>query len=145
MARLLYLPILLASLLSCLLHTSAQSSGTITVSSPGSCIIIGQAATLGTPFVLTEMVSVCPQDGTKTIDWPLTTSGDGSSSDMVFYAQLSTSGSTTTPGCVLTLTQMQAMYCLGRSLQWKSDVNEVYDNTAGGILVDPTSYQPIVW
>ena len=136
----------LLALSSGLSPTWAQSSGTITLTATGSgCVIVAQAATLGTPFVLTKMMAICPKDGKRTINWPFTTAGDGSSSGMLFYSQLSTSGSSSTPGCVLSLSQMQAMYCLGRDLEFRGDAQDIYDNTAGGFLMDPTSFQPIVW
>ena len=129
--------------------TASQSSGAITISvsgtDPSSCIIIGQAATLGNPVILTEMTSICPSDGSKSISWPLTSSGDGSSSGMAIYGQLTTSGNTAQAGCVYVLDQMQAMYLLGRNLQWRNNVSEAYDNTAGGVLVDPTTFQPLTW
>lgn len=40
---------------------------------------------------------------------------------------------------------MQAMYLLGRDLEWRMDVNQMYDNTQGGFIVDPTSFEPVTW
>ena len=121
---------------------NAQSSGTMTVTATGSgCVILAQIATLSTPFVLTQAVPICP--GTSnTVNWPLSSGGDGASSSLAIYASI-TGG--TSPGCVTHLTQMQAMYLLGRSLEWREADNQLFDNTAGGFIVDPTSYQPIVW
>ncbi|ORY34681.1 hypothetical protein BCR39DRAFT_556195 [Naematelia encephala] len=142
----------------------AQSSGTITISAtppsdntPNSgCIVLAQVASLNGPTTLTASKPICPNtatipspDGGVVLDWPLTSGGDGSASSIAIYGQItSDSGSspaTAQAGCVMTLSQMQAMYLLGRTLEWaKTEPNELYDDTAGGVLLDPTTYQPIM-
>ena len=139
---------------------TAQSSGTFTlnVTSPSSssngCIILAQVASLSKPSVLTAMTPICPSSTGDmasqpttgmTIDWPLSASGDGASSALAIYAQVTGTGDSATAGCVMSLTQMQAMYLLGRKLNWDDSVGEVWDYTAGGYLVDPETYQTIQW
>jgi hypothetical protein len=135
---------MLAILLSALMAATAavaQSTGTISLSVTGSgCIILGQVASLGNPLVITKSVPIC--GGSKeSIGWPLTDAGDGAASSLAIYSQISGK----TPGCVLSLSQMQAMYLLGRDLEWRMDVNQMYDNTQGGFIVDPTSFEPVTW
>jgi hypothetical protein len=154
MALSILLPLL--PLLSFLTPISAQSSGTFTIdasnpSSGSGCIIIAQVASLSTPNVLTALIPICPStageyaSGDLTVSWPLTTSGDGASSSLAIYGELTSTTGGVKAGCVTSLSQMQAMYLLGRSLEWRNDVEEVYDNTAGGFLLDPTTYNEIPW
>ena len=77
--------------------------------------------------------------------WPLTTSGDGAASSMALYAQIAADGDTATAGCVMSLSQMQAMYLLGRDLNWNNALNEVWDYAASGWLRDPTNFNVIIW
>jgi hypothetical protein len=150
MSRLVGLSLLVTSLTSFVPLATAQSSGSFTIDSTSTtngtgCIFIAQVASLGSPLVLTALQPICPSD-TVTVSWPLTSSGDGASSSLAVYAELtSAEQGGVTAGCVTDLSQMQAMYLLGRSLEWRNDKEQVYDNTAGGYLLDSTSYQPILW
>jgi hypothetical protein len=47
------------------------------------------------------------------------------------------------PGCVMGLSQMQAMYLLGRDLEWRSD--GIYDSGESGLVRDPTNFNVITW
>jgi len=47
------------------------------------------------------------------------------------------------PGCVMALSQMQAMYLLGRQLEWRSD--GLWDNSEQGLVRDPDSFNVITW
>ncbi len=138
----------------------AQSSGqwTITATDTSSattgCIILAQVHELSIPDILTSMIPICPSSaGTfasspatgETISWPFSPNGDGAASSLAVYAQLTGNGNTATAGCVMSLSEMQVMYILGRSLKWDNTLDEMYDNTAGGYLVDPTSFLPITW
>ena len=140
----------------------AQSSGTISLnvselsshSATAGCIVLAQVASLSTPLVLTEMVPVCPStagvyasepDTGMSITWPLTTGGDGAASSMAIYAQVTGSGGSVTAGCVTDLSQMQAMYLLGRDLDWNNDESQLWDFTSNGWLRDPSSFNVITW
>jgi len=136
----------------------AQSSGTIylNVSDPASrsptagCIILAQVASLSTPSILTQMVPICPStagtyasepDTGMSITWPLTTGGDGAASSMAIYAQM-TGG---TAKCVMSLSQMQAQYLLGRDLDWNNGQSRMWDYSNKGWLRDPTTFNVIGW
>ncbi|OCF42649.1 hypothetical protein I317_03508 [Kwoniella heveanensis CBS 569] len=80
------------------------------------------------------MAPVCPDSGGTSILWPLSEGGDGASSSIGIYAQFN-GGS---PGCVISMSQMQAMFILGRNLTWQTD-GTLYDETAGETLVDPVT------
>ena len=43
----------------------------------------------------------------------------------------------------MALSQMQAMYLLGRSLEWRS--GGLWDNTESGFVLDPDSYAQLTW
>ncbi|WVF68235.1 hypothetical protein IAT40_003000 [Kwoniella sp. CBS 6097] len=126
--------ILILSLLLAATSSVSQSTGTIILSSPQSCIILAQVATLQSPRTITAMVPVCPEAGASSIPWPLSEGGDGASSSIGIYGQLN-GGS---PGCVINMSQMQAMFILGRNLTWEGN-GTLYDETAGVTLVDPVT------
>jgi hypothetical protein len=116
---------------------------TVTVASPASriategYIIIAQIANLGNPFVLTELLPVCPATaGTlasispMSFEWPLASAGDGAASSIAFYGKVNSTGGGSAADCVIPLStlvsftllirdQQQAMYLLGRSLEWR--------------------------
>ncbi|WVO14331.1 hypothetical protein L204_101963 [Cryptococcus depauperatus] len=121
----------------------AQSSGTIKVSSPSSCIIIAQIASLSSPNAISAMVPICADSGDVSVNWPISSAGDGSSSSIAVYAKTSATEGGVSIGCVLSMSQMQAMYLLGRDLKWDDSTGTLYDNTAGGKVSDPTTYQPV--
>ncbi len=141
----------------------AQSSGTIylNASNPSSgsptagCVILGQLAVLSTPHILTAMVPICPSTAGDLasepltgmpITWPLTTGGDGAASAMAIYAGITESDDgKSTARCVMNLSQMQAMYLLGRDLDWNNDQNQLWDYTANGWLRDTSKYNVITW
>lgn len=141
--------------LSLLPFAHPQSSGTITlaVTPPSSsnlnegCIILAQVASLSSPSVLTRLTPICPSTAGDTasspqsIAWPLSSAGDGAASSMAIYAGMKGGA----PGCVTSLSQMQAMYLLGRDLEWRDDKSELYDNTSDGFLLDPVTFQQIPW
>lgn len=89
------------------------------------------------------MIPICPDSGDTAIAWPLTTSGDGASSSIAIYAHTAATDGGVSVGCVMGLSQMQAMYLLGRDLRWGDSAGTLYDNTAGGNLLDPTTYATI--
>lgn len=153
---------MLSLLLALLPLSFAQSSGTIhlNASAPASqsksagCIILAQIASLSSPNILTSMVPICPPStgeyATKpanglAIDWPLTTGGDGAASSLAIYGKITGGVSGATAGCVMGLSQMQAQYLLGRTLEWNNDLNELWDHTQNGFLRDPTSFDVITW
>ena len=117
---------------------AAQSSGTLTLGTSSGCIVLSQVATLSTPFSLTQSKPICG-DSPISVDWPLTSNGNGAASSMAIYANFD-GGS---PGCVMALSQMQAMYLLGRQLEWRSD--GLWDNSAQGLVRDPDSFNVITW
>ena len=43
----------------------------------------------------------------------------------------------------MALSQMQAMYLLGRQLEWRSD--GLWDNSEQGLVRDPDSFNVITW
>lgn len=116
----------------------AQSSGTLTLSSTSGCIVLSQVASLSTPYSLTQSLPICP-GSPATVTWPLSSGGNGAASNMAIYANIN-NGS---PGCVMALSQMQAMYLLGRSLEWRAD--GLWDNGEQGLIRDPTSFSVITW
>lgn len=119
----------------------AQSSGVITIKNAGSsCIVIAQVANLNSPPVLTSLHPLCPDSGTAALDWPLTSDGDGAASGLAIYGDVN-GGS---PGCVMAMSQMQAMYLLGRNVEWRGG-NQLWDNTASGYISDPSTFQPVSW
>jgi len=140
----------------------AQSSGTIYInaSDPAShspsagCIVLAQVASLSTPSVITRMIPVCPATaGTyasepatgMSLPWPVTNGGDGASSSMAVYAQVTPNGGVATAGCVMGLSQMQSMYLLGRTLDWNNGQSQMWDYNAQGWLRDPTTFNVITW
>ncbi|KAE8541702.1 hypothetical protein D1P53_001873 [Cryptococcus gattii VGV] len=122
----------------------AQSSGIIKFSSTSVCIIVAQIASLSSPSVVSAMVPICPDSDDTAIAWPLTTNGDGASSSIAIYAHTTATDGGVSVGCVMGLSQMQAMYLLGRDLTWNDSAGTLYDNTAGGNLLDPTTYATII-
>lgn len=124
-----------ASLLLTLPFASAASI-TFTTSE---CIIISQAALSSSPGTLTKSTPLCPGTS-KTIDWPLTSGGDGAGSFLAIYAAFNGNS----PGCVLAMNNEQSGYLAGRSLDWRSE-RQLYDNTAGGLLLDTATWQPLSW
>lgn len=116
------------------------------------CIILAQIASVGSPDTLTAFKPVCPKSaphppppGGETIQWPLTTEGDGVWSGLAIYADLPVGDGTTHPGCVMVLSQMQVAYLFRRELQWNSNLGYVYDFTADGFLRDPTGADTLSW
>lgn len=100
------------------------------------------------------MVPVCPSTAGNvastpetgmSISWPLSNAGIGAASSMAVYAQVAESNGKATSGCVVNLSQMQAMYLLGRDLNWNNDHNKVWDYTAGGWLRDPQGFNELTW
>ena len=71
----------------------------------------------------------------------MSSGGDGSSSSMAIYGQ----SAGTSAGCVMSLSQMQAMYLLGRALKWDNQQNELWDETAAGYVSDPKSFAVVTW
>ncbi|KAK1928023.1 hypothetical protein DB88DRAFT_480097 [Papiliotrema laurentii] len=116
----------------------AQSSGTFTLSTSSGCIVLSQVATLTSPYSITQSRPICPGGG-ATINWPLTSGGNGAASSLAIYAGFQGSA----PGCMMPLSQMQAMYILGRMLEWRAD--GIWDSTANGLLRDPTSFEVLTW
>jgi len=47
------------------------------------------------------------------------------------------------PGCVMPLSQMQAMYLLGRGLEWRND--GIFDAAEDGLIRDPENFNVITW
>ncbi|AGV14536.1 cell wall surface anchor protein, variant [Cryptococcus neoformans var. grubii H99] len=133
----------LAALLFIIPLALAQSSGTINLSSTQACVIVAQIASLSSPKAISAMIPICPDSGDTAIAWPLTTSGDGASSSIAIYAHTAATDGGVSVGCVMGLSQMQAMYLLGRDLRWGDSAGTLYDNTAGGNLLDPTTYATI--
>lgn len=123
----------------------AQSSGIIKFSSTSACIIVAQIASLSSPSTISAMMPICPDSDDTAIAWPLTTNGDGASSSIAIYAHTTATDGGVSVGCVMGLSQMQAMYLLGRDLTWNDSAGTLYDNTAGGNLLDPTTYATITW
>lgn len=84
------------------------------------------------------MTPICP-GSSSSVNWPLTNNGNGAGSSMAFYGNIKNGK----PSCVMSLSQMQAMYLLGRDLEWRG--SELWDNTQGGPVSDPSSFQPLGW
>lgn len=146
----------------CLLPTIAlaQSGGTfkmnVTVpadTNGGSgCVVLAQIATLTAPDTITAMKPVCPRSapnppprGGETVQWPLSTDGDGAGSSLAIYGQIPVGDGRTHPRCVMVLSQMQVAYLLGRELQFNNNLDQIWDFTGSGFLLDPESWSTMAW
>lgn len=140
----------------------AQSPGTFNMNvtthstgAPGSgCIILAQIAIISSPNTITAMKPICPStapnpssEGNEVVPWPISADGDGAASDIAIYGNLpGGDGDTWKPGCVMTVTQQQVSYLLGRDLQWVSDLGKIYDWVGKGYLLDTeTNYGQMIW
>lgn len=123
---------------SILLSLPFVTAASITFST-SECIVIAQAALSSSPGTLTQSTPLCP-GSSKTIDWPLTSGGDGAGSFLAIYAAFNGNS----PGCVLAMNSEQSGYLAGRSLDWRKE-RQLWDNTAGGLLLDTATWQPLSW
>lgn len=80
------------------------------------------------------------------VDWPLTDKEDGDASSLAIYGQISEK--TGQPECVMYLSQMQVVYILGRSLEWRSRAGggaRIWDDIDHGFLVEPGTTRILEW
>jgi hypothetical protein len=149
-------PALLTLLAALARPAAAQSSGEFTVSvtdtTPGEgCILVAQIQTSVSPNVISGMIPICPASDTSsassptTVKWPIVPSGDGAGSNLAIYSKVRAVDGTSTAGCAMVLTQMQVMYALGRTLEWRSELQEMYDVDQKGYLSDPTTFAVLTW
>ncbi|WWC73669.1 uncharacterized protein I206_107641 [Kwoniella pini CBS 10737] len=116
----------------------SQSSGTINISSPQACIVIAQIAALQSPNSITSMLPICPESGSEAISWPMSSEGDGAASSVGVYAGIIHGK----PNCVMSLSQMTAMYMLGRSLSW-DEGGTLYDENGWEQVTDQSTQQAL--
>ena len=108
------------------------------------CVILAEIDDTASPQSITAMIPICT-GATSTVNWPFSSGGLGVKSNMAIYAGLTASGGGSAPGCYMSLENMQVEYLLSRDLKWDTSVNELWDNTAGGYLLDSTTYAVMGW
>jgi len=158
----------LLSLLAVLQGTSAQNTGhwTMNASTPESnpsasgCVILAQL-TDTTPPILQALAPICPSTSTvptnpsdgMSVRWPLAANagdGEGLKSQLLIYGQVAHKTERTDihmaqAGCVMKLSADQAQYMLGRSLTWNNGLQELWDNTGNGFVLNPEGNARAAW
>ena len=162
------LPLLSILPLLFLLPASAQNTGqwnmnaSIPLSNPATsgCIILAQL-TNSTPPVLQALQPICPSTSTvptnpatgASVHWPLANNaadGDSLASQLLIYGQVEHRAERTDlhmaqAGCVMRLSADQAQYLLGRSLTWNNGLQELWDNTGDGFVLNPEGNARAAW
>ena len=121
-----------------------DGSGSWTMTASSGCVILAEIDDTASPQSITAMIPICT-GATSTVNWPFSSGGLGVKSNMAIYAGLTASGGGSAPGCYMSLENMQVEYLLSRDLKWDTSVNELWDNTAGGYLLDSTTYAVMGW
>jgi len=87
------------------------------------------------------------------VHWPLANNaadGDSLASQLLIYGQVEHRAERTDlhmaqAGCVMRLSADQAQYLLGRSLTWNNGLQELWDNTGDGFVLNPEGNARAAW
>lgn len=122
------------------------------------CVILAQLTLTSFIPILQAMAPVCPASNGQvspsvTVHWPIAKNpndGEGTSSSLAIYGNVLSQGGQSGPydseaSCVMEIKTQQVQYLLGRSSTWDNTLQELYDDTAQGYVMNGTTGPALAW